>query len=116
MPMPSPLLLEEKLIQSCVIDNDWGISVPDVVKHLNVSRRLAEVRFRAACGLSLLEEIRNARLERVKRLLADTDLTLSEICTRCNYQTDIHLRRLFKARFGCSMRDYRKNLHLPETT
>ncbi len=84
------------------------IGVPDVVKHLRVSRRLAEVRFRTACGHTLLEEIRNARLERVKRLLAETDLTLSEICERCNYQTDIHLRRLFKARYGCTMRDYRK--------
>jgi len=83
------------------------IGVPDVVKHLRVSRRLAEMRFRTACGHSLLEEIRNARLERVKRLLADTDLTLSEICARCSYQTDIHLRRLFKIRFGCTMRDFR---------
>ena len=86
------------------------IGVPDVVKHLHVSRRLAEMRFRSACGLSLLEEIRDARLERVRRLLADTDLSLSEICERCNYQTDIHLRRLFKARFGCSMREYRNRL------
>jgi len=88
------------------------IGVPDVVRHLNVSRRLAEMRFRAACGVSLLEEIRNARLERVKRLLADTDLALSEICERCNYQTDIHLRRLFKARFGVTMRAYRHETRL----
>lgn len=84
------------------------IGVLDVVKHLNVSRRLAEMRFRAACGRSLLDEIRDARLERVKRLIADTDLTLSEICDRCNYQTDIHLRRLFKRHFDCTMREYRK--------
>jgi LacI family transcriptional regulator len=73
------------------------IGVPDVVRHLNVSRRLAELRFRAAFGTSLLEEIRSARLERVRRLLAETDLSLAEICSRCDYQTDIHLRRLFKA-------------------
>lgn len=86
------------------------IGVPDVVRHLNVSRRLAELRFRAAFGTSLLEEIRSARLERVRRLLAETDLSLAEICSRCDYQTDIHLRRLFKARFGCSMREYRRNV------
>jgi len=33
-----------------------------------------------------------------------------EICTRCGYQTDVHLRRIFKRRFGCSMRDYRNRL------
>lgn len=84
------------------------IGVPDVVRHLNVSRRLIEIRFRAAFGRSLLEEIRDARLARVGHLLAETALTLSEICERCNYQTDMHLRRLFKTRFGCTMRDYRR--------
>ena len=84
------------------------IGVPDVVRHLNVSRRLAELRFRAAFGTSLLKAIRNARLERVQRLLVETDLSLAEVCSRCDYQTDIHLRRLFKARFGCSMREYRR--------
>ncbi len=86
------------------------IGVPNVVKHLSVSRRLAEMRFRAACGRSLLDEIQAVRLERVARLLEETDLPLTEICTRCGYRTDVHLRRVFKGRFGCSMRDYRGRL------
>lgn len=87
-----------------------GIGVPDIVKHLNVSRRLAETHFRAACGHSLLDEIQNVRLERVERLLAETQLPLTEVCTDCGYETDVHLRRIFKRRFGCSMRDYRSHL------
>jgi LacI family transcriptional regulator len=83
------------------------IGVPDVIRHLRVSRRLAETRFRAATGRSLLDEMQHARLERVERLLRETDLPLTEVCTRCGYRTDVHLRRLFKRRFGCSMRDYR---------
>ena len=90
------------------INAGTGIGVPDIIKHLNVSRRLAETRFRAACGHSLLDEIQNARLERVERLLKETGLPLTEICSRCGYQTDVHLRRIFKHRFGCSMRAYRK--------
>ncbi len=85
-----------------------GIGVPDIVKHLNVSRRLAEMRFRNAYGHSLLDEIQIVRLERVVKLLKETDLPLTEVCTRCGYQTDVHLRRVFKKQFGCSMRDYRK--------
>jgi len=54
-----------------------------------------------------LEEIQSARLERVERLLLETDLPLTEVCTRCGYRTDVHLRRIFKRRFGCSMRDFR---------
>jgi len=87
-----------------------GIGVPDIVRHLNVSRRHVETRFRTACGHSLLEEIQEARLERVERLLRETDLPLTEVCTRCGYRTDVHLRRIFKRRYGCSMRDYRARL------
>jgi len=85
-----------------------AIGVPDIVKHLNVSRRLAEIRFRSAYGHSILDEIQSVRLERVVRLLKETDLPLTEVCTRCGYQTDVHLRRIFKKHFGCSMRDYRQ--------
>jgi len=90
-------------INACV-----SIGIPDIVKHVAASRRLVETRFRAACGHSLLDEIQNVRLARVRRLLEETDLPLTEVCTRCGYSSDVHLRRLFKARFGCSMREYRK--------
>jgi len=89
------------------INAGTGIGVPDIVAHLNVSRRLAEMHFRKACGHSLLDEIQSTRLERVKRLLKETDLPLTEVCTRCGYGTDVHLRRIFKRRFGCSMREFR---------
>lgn len=89
------------------INSGEPVGVPDVVRHVNVSRRLLELRFRTAYGVSLLDEIRNSRLERVRRLLDESDLPLSEICTRCGYRTDIHLRRVFKRHFGCTMREYR---------
>ena len=92
------------------INAGTGINVPDIVRHLNVSRRLAEMRFRSASGHSLLDEIQETRLDRVERLLKETDLPLTEICTRCGYETDVHLRRIFKRRIGCSMRDYRSRL------
>lgn len=85
-----------------------GIGVPDVVRHLNVSRRLLEMRFSAACQRSLLEEIQNARLDRAGKLLRDTDLPLTQVCSLAGFQTDVHLRRVFKQRFGVPMREYRE--------
>lgn len=84
-----------------------GIRVTDVVKHLKVSRRLAETRFSKACGHSLLEEIQQRRLEKVCELLQKTEIPISEIGSRCGYQTEIYLKSLFKRRFGLTMRDYR---------
>ena len=85
-----------------------GIGVRDVVAYLKVSRRLAELRFRTTCGHSILDAIRTVRLDRVRRLVAETDLPVSEITGRSGYQTDDHLRRLFKREFGLTMRAYRQ--------
>jgi LacI family transcriptional regulator len=84
-----------------------GITVNDVVKHLRVSRRLAELRFRAACGRSILDEIRQSRLERVCALLRETNLPIGEVGRRCGYETETYLKALFKSRFGMTMRAYR---------
>jgi len=85
-----------------------GIAVADVVKHLNVSRRLAELRFRESRGHSLHEEIQQCRLERVCTLLRETGLPIKVIGERCGYPTENHLKALFKTRFGMTMRQYRK--------
>lgn len=87
-----------------------GITVPDVVQQMNVSRRYAERHFRAACGHSILDEIQHHRLERVCALLHGTNLPIREIGERCGYDTEIYLKVLFKKRFGLTMRDYRKRV------
>lgn len=85
-----------------------GIGIPDVVAHLKVSRRLAELRFRQTCGRSILDEIQRVRLERVRRLVTETDYPIREITDRSGFQTDDHLRRMFKRAFGMTMQAYRK--------
>lgn len=92
-----------------------SIGVPEIVRHLKVSRRHLEVRFRAAFNHSLLEEIQAVRLERAAKLLKETDLSLTEVCTRSGYQTDVHLRRVFKKHYGANMRAYRSRMHKHRT-
>jgi len=83
------------------------ISVDDVAKHLSISRRLAELRFREACGYTILTEIQNQRLERVCSLLRETHLPIGIIGERCGYTVETYLKVLFKKRFGMTMREYR---------
>ena len=86
-----------------------GITVPDVAQHLHVSRSFAEKSFRKALGHSILDEIQTRRLERVCALLHETVLSIGEIGERCGYHTETYLKRLFKKRFGMTMREYRRN-------
>jgi LacI family transcriptional regulator len=92
-----------------------GIAVSDVSAHLRVSRRLAELRFRESRGHSILEEIQRCRLERVCALLRETDLPIGAVGERCGYPTENHLKALFKARFGATMRAYRKGCEVGRT-
>ncbi len=50
------------------------IQIDDVVRHVAVSRRALEIRFRETLGRTILSEIQRIRLQRAKRLLLETDL------------------------------------------
>jgi len=84
-----------------------GITVSDVAKHVNVSRRHTERQFRAMRGHSILDEIRNRCLERVCALLRETNQPIGKISESCGYDSDTYLKTFFKKRFGMTMRDYR---------
>ena len=90
-----------------------GITVADVVRHLIVSWRLADLRFREVTGATIQSALVDARMEKVKRWLADTDMRISDISQRCGCDPAV-LRNLFRRRFGMSMRDYRKQQTSPK--
>ncbi len=85
-----------------------GIGVPDVVRHINASRRLAEVRFRKELGHTILDEIQRIRLKRVCTLLRETNQPIGEIVRACGFDSESHVSTLFRRHFGSTMRDYRK--------
>ena len=89
--------------------SDGGIRPDDVARHLGISRRLLDLRFRAITGKTVLEAIQEEQLNRVRDLLRTTSLSITEISNRCNFRSENHLKRLFKNAFGMTMRDYRKS-------
>ena len=85
-----------------------GIGVPDVVAHLRVSRRLADLRFRELQHTSIGEEITRIRLAEVQRLLRVTREPIDSIAAKCGYTNPNYLKNLFRKRFSMSMREFRK--------
>ncbi|MDO5317575.1 MAG: substrate-binding domain-containing protein [bacterium] len=90
-----------------------GITPPDVVQHLNVSRSLLDLRFRAAFNMSVLDAILTRRLGEVRRLLETTTFPISLIAARCGYRDANYLKNQFRRRFGKSMREWRKTAQSP---
>ena len=85
-----------------------GAGVGDVARHLGVSRRLLYLRFREVKDLSPFEAIRAVRLEAVCRRLRTTRETIASIAADCGFESETHLMRLFKRRFGMTMHAFRK--------
>ncbi len=84
-----------------------GITAAEVLSQLPLSRRMAERRFYAATGKTILEMIHDIRFEKVCDYLR-SDLPIGHIATRCGMQSDSFLARFFKARTGLSLREWRK--------
>ena len=85
-----------------------GIGAIDVIRHVGTSRSLLELRFRQVCGKSILEDILDVRLAEVRRQLEKTNRSILQIGRDCGFKAPNYLKRLFRNRFGTSMRDYRR--------
>ena len=91
-------------------EHAWqGINVADVLRAVPLTRRVLEKRFRRAIGRTPHEEINRQRIGRVKQLLLETDLTLSQIAQRTGYQHDEYLSVAFKKAVGCPPGRFRRH-------
>ena len=84
-----------------------AVKVGDVVRHLKVSRRLADRQFRLVHGESMLEAITRLRLENVAKRLVVSRLPISKVAALCRFTDVAYLGKLFRRRFGMSMRKFR---------
>ena len=85
-----------------------GIAVEDVLRAAPMSRSSLERGFRKLLGRSPHDELLRVRLDRAKRLLAETDLKLSAVAQRSGFR---HVQRLcerFRRAFGETAGRYRQ--------
>lgn len=85
-----------------------GLTARDLAARFPGSRRLFDLRFREALGHSALDEILHVRMEQSFTLLAKTDTAIGAIAGMCGFGSDSALDKLFRARCGMSMREWRK--------
>ena len=83
------------------------IGPSDVAKHLGVSRRLLDMRFGEFCKKTVMETIRDCKLNAVMDLLENTNLPIGHITAQCGFAGESYPKDLFKRRFGVSMRQWR---------
>ena len=83
-----------------MIRKDLRVTAAKVAATFPCSRRMAEIRFRAATGRSILEEIQLARLDRAKELIGKRSLQIAAIADFCGYRSAAAFSKFFRAMTG----------------
>ncbi len=86
-----------------------GLDVESILKVVPLSRSVLERRFSQILGISPKAEILRVRLDRVCRLLAESDLPLAEVAQKAGFEHPEYMSRLFKKKMGITPGEFRKN-------
>lgn len=85
-----------------------GWTVSALARHCHTSERTLLRRFKEVTGTSPLQYARHMRVERAKKLLESTVLSLPRIAEKCGYQDASTLQKVFKQKTQLTPREYRK--------
>lgn len=89
---------------------DQTISMEQLLKRSNMSRRNFHRHFRNYTGTSPFEYLIQLRIRRAMELLRDTDHTISEIAQLCGFSDGNYMCRIFRTRYGSPPGELRKKL------
>ncbi len=90
--------------------SERDVSVEEVARNVGLSRRALERRFEQAVGRSPKQEIIRSRMNRVRALLAETDLPLHHIAGRMGFEHAEYLSHVFKRATGISPGAFRQRM------
>ena len=79
----------------------------DVATYLNISRRLADLRFREIENQSIHQAIENRQMEIAEKALSDTDRAIRRIAAESGYRNIKTFEAAFRKRHGLSPGAYR---------
>ena len=95
---------------------DEALGVDQVSRHITISRRQLELRFRRALGRSPHDYLCRLRVESAKRLLELPEhAKLQGIVAACGFSNVLHLRRAFQRLAGMTPLEYHRQCQLYRT-
>ncbi len=88
------------------------LSPGDVAQALSIHPKALQRRFDKVLGRGIAEEIRRARIERAKRELTQTDLSITAIARNAGFGPRRQLTQVFVRELGMTPREYRQQRQL----
>lgn len=89
-------------------DPSFFESIDDIATFVNLSKSGLQHLYKSLFGHGIIQDIITARIEKAKDYLLNTNLTISEISSKCGYTSDIHFMRQFKKVTAETPSEYRK--------
>lgn len=87
-----------------------GIQIQDVARAAGISRRSLEQRFAKTLGTSPGAYLTRARLDLVRKLLAETDMQVGELSDRAGFCSPEYMTTVFRREFSTTPLRYRKDM------
>lgn len=84
-----------------------NIRMPDVLAQVSLSRRALEHRFKKIVGHTPTEEIQRVRINRIKSMLKNTELTIGEIAIQTGYEYAEYMASVFRRETGFTPSQFR---------
>lgn len=85
-------------------------SIDEMAAESGLSRSGFQHSYKKMFGVSVMTDIINGRLDRAKRLLSSTNLTIREISEKCGYCNEYNFMKQFKSKCGKTPTEFRKSL------
>ncbi len=109
--MTSSDLLVEKARSIITTGIDRNINATEVAQQLGVSREHLSRVFGQGCHVSLYKYITEQKMDRARRLLMTTSLSINEITGRLGFNSGPEFTRFFKKNAGISPTSFRKDIY-----
>ncbi len=106
----SPQFEKLCMLRSRIMKNPerpWKIS--EIAEGLYLSKSYLQKTYKSYFNYSIIEEMILFRIEKAKKLLVQTNRTVTDIARDCGYSSYNYFVRQFRSCEGCSPSDYRRN-------
>ena len=81
-----------------------------VSNHISMNYSLFSCTFKQYTGSNFVNYLKELRIAKAKQLLADTDMKIIEISQTIGYENEKHFMKIFKAKFGMTVKEYRRSI------
>ena len=98
----------EKALKYISNNSDRELSVAHIAKTVGMSRRTLEYKFKKKLNRTINGEIIRLRIERLKRLLLETDEPVKSLCSEVGFGANSHMHNIFKRYTGMTPTQFRK--------